>query len=358
MNNLIRPALGLLQGFIILWLLNVSPLGIPGTVTAAIVLTFPLFALQVKLPKRSSLLIGLGILFTMAVVYGYTYYHLCIALENLNALAAILTVQCSISAFIFFIFYCVAVEEQGFHFPYATLFSEAWQVVLKLFFGKVLVIALWGLCVLASLLFRLLDISIIHDIVTSKPFLCLMTPFFFGIAMTMLHQYEDVLTTCRNILLAFCRILYPVLAIISIIFLVILPFASTDFAGFWQIIILLSLLNLVLFNGIYQSGLDTPPYSQTVCIVIYTSIVLNLLYSLYILKFPWELLNGTEGTAAFVLLSSLVILALYNLSYTLAIFLSPKPWLSLIKTSNKSLALLLASMYLGLAVHWFGYGLV
>jgi hypothetical protein len=357
---LIRPALGLLQGLITLWLLYFSPLGLAGTIAAVIVFTFPLFAMQVKLPDRASLGLGLGILITMSLVYGYTYYYLGAALSRGTELdiPALLTVQCSVSAFILFIFYCVAVQENTFNFPYATLFSEAWQVILKLFFGKILVISLWGLCLLASLLFKLLNISLIHEIVTSMPFLYLMTPFFFGIAMTILHEYEEVLTKCRNILLVFCKVLYPLLVIINISFLVILPFANTDFAGFWQIIIVLSVLNLILFNGIYQSGLDTPPYPQWLCGLINITFVLNLLYSLYILKFPWELMNSSEGIPALLFLLSLAILALYNLLYTLAIFFSTKPWLSLIQIVNKALALLIAFMYLGLAFPWFGFGLV
>lgn len=355
MQGLIRPTLGLLQGVIIYFLINQTHLGQAGLIAAVVLFTFPLFALQLKLPEKENLLRGLAILVMMALVYSYTAYHLTSDLaQTTNPVTPILIAQTGLSLFIFFIFYCVLIEEKRFRFPYVSLFNQAWQIILKLILGQLLVYLIWGLFVLAALLFQLLNISVVHDIMSSNPFFYIMPPLFFGIAMTILYQYESLLTKLRNILLAFCQILYPIFVVINICFLIIIPFAHIQFANFWHIIILLSTLNIVLFNGIYQAGFDKAPYPTWFCLVIYLSLILSLIYSIYVLKFPWA---GVGRPDQLLLLLSMVILALYNVFYVLAIFCSRKPWLNGIKISNTGLALLTAIVYLVLALTGIGNNL-
>lgn len=358
MKKCMRPALGLLQGCILYWLFTQTQLSNAGLISASIVLTFPLFAMQVKLPNKNTLVLGLSLLVIMALIYGYIAYYLVNEMEHSSgSVAGILAVQCSFSAFVMFIFYCVAIEEKGLSFPYATLFSESWQVIFKLSLGKLLVLLTWGLFLLASLLFQLLNISIIHQIVSSKAFSYTMLPCFFGIAMTILYEYEDILTKLRNILLAFCTFLYPLFIVISLSFMLVAPFSDKKLADFWVVITVLSTLNIVLFNGIFQAGPSKPPYSRWFCNLIYASMIMTFIYSMYVLQFPWKDMN-TYGIKplSFLSLVSLIILALYNFCYSLAIFYSKKPWLNMIKILNTSLALLVALLYLGMALPWFNIG--
>ena len=349
MNKLIRPILGLLQGIVIYLLINYTHLSNAGLVCSVILLTFPLFALQIKLPTAETLPMGLGMIMVMAMVYSYIAYYLVNALEvNGNLIAPILGMQCIASAFIFYVFYCVAIEEKRFSFPYISLFNEAWRVVLKLLLGQLLVTLIWGLFLLAGQLFTLLNINFVQNVVLSASFFYIMPPLFFGIAMAILHQYEDLLTKLRNILLVFCKILYPLFVVINVCFLIAVPFAHIEFNTFWPTIILLSGINIVLFNGIYQAGFDSSPYPKWFSALIYLSLIITMIYSLYILKFPWE--NSTHQPDQLLIIISLTILALYNVFYVLAIFLSRKPWLSLIKITNTSLALLTAIVYLILAL--------
>ncbi|WP_025386240.1 pentapeptide repeat-containing protein [Legionella oakridgensis] len=214
-----------------------------------------------------------------------------------------------------------------------------------------------GLCTLAALLFQLLDIPFIQKIVFSPAFFYIMPPFFFGIAMTILHQYEQILTKLRNILLAFCKFLYPIFVVICLAFLLAIPFANRAFADFWPVIVVLSAFNILLFNGIFQAGLDKEPYVHWFCYLIYACFILSALYSLFVLKYPWlEMWNYGMTPLALLLLIALIIHALYNVSYSLAIFFSQKPWLSMIKPVNTMLALFIAVVYLILALPWFHIG--
>jgi hypothetical protein len=352
--NYIRPVLGLLQGIIIYALIkaNLSP---ETTLCAAIILTFPLFSLQIKLPERRSLPLGLTILMVMAILYGIAGYHLIHGFAELTTyVPLIIAAQCILSAFIVFIFYCVAVDENRLVFAYPALFNEFWQALLKLFLGHILVYLTWGLCWLAATLFGVLGISAIYDVVSSHWFFYIMPPFFFGIAMTILYNYESILTKLRDILLAFSKFLYPILVVISLGFFVAIPFANKSISEFWVILIGLNILHIILFNGVFQSGMDSPPYAPWFRGLIYAVMALLCIYSFYILKFPYQDIQASGlKPELFYLVLFLVILCLYNLGYSLAVVLSKTPWLSLIKPINTYIALFVAALYLVLALPGF-----
>jgi hypothetical protein len=346
----VRPALGLLQGIIIYALVR-SNLDLAVGLCAAIVLTFPLFCLQVKLLTRATFALGMSMLAVMAILYGIAGYHLASGfLKSATYIPLILAPQCILSAFIFFIFYCVAVEEGKLSFPYTSLFSESWQVVLKLILGNILVYWTWGLCWLAAGLFQLLGISLVYELVTSQAFHYIMPAFFFGISMTILYRYETIITKLRDIVLAFSKFLYPILVVISLCFLVAVPFANKAFSEFWMIIVLISALNIILFNGIYQAGVEQRPYPEWFCYCIYATFILLGVYSVYILKFPYaQIRDFGLKPAVFYALIALIFLCFYCIGYVAAIF-SKKPWLSLIKPVNTYIAMGIVLVYLLLAL--------
>jgi hypothetical protein len=350
--SLLKPLFGLLQGLATYILIRYLDFSNATTFFAIIIITFPLFALQIKLPSRQNLLFGLGIIMAIALIYGITAYQLIknITLHPQSYISGLLALQCAYSAFIAFIFYCVMVEEEGFRFPYSTLFTEAWQVVIKLILGTLLVLLTWGLCQLASLLFGLLEITQVHDVVYSEAFFYIMLPFFFGIAMFLLHSQEELMTKMRTILLAFCKFLYPIFAVISLCFFAVVPFAKIHFSDFWQVTLLLSSLSIILFNGVFQAGSKQSPYSRVWTLVIYAALIITTVYSFFIIKFPLLSLHQSGFSADyFLLIIILLILATYNLCYSLAIFFSKKPWLSLVKPANTLIAVVVAALYLVLA---------
>lgn len=350
---ILRPALGLLQGIITYLLLNYGEWSYTTVACILFITTFPLFALQIKLPQKKALPLSAAILGIITAVYGIAVYHLVSDLVEFESIITpILLAQCSISLLIVFVFYCVVVEENKLTFPYVTLFNQAWQVIIKVSLGKVLVFLTWGLCWLAASLFSLLNISMVQELVNSDIFFYVMPFFFFGIAMEILQRYEDIIRKLRNIALAFCQFLYPIFVVINLSFLLIIPFTYRAFVDFWQIIILLAALNIILFNGIYQAGLQQPPYHRGFRWVIYASMLMTTIYAMLIIKYPLlVMMDYGLKPYAFVLLVLLIILALYNACYTLAIvFNHDTPWLSLIKPFNTGLAVAVALVYLIMAM--------
>ena len=355
MTKLIRPALGLLQGCIIYLLFNLSAFSIPGKVSLAFLLTFPLFALQIKLPKKSTVSLALSLLVALSMVFSLYAYYLLGSITTINNMfTTLIAVQCSISAFIFYIFYCVAAEEGRISFCYSALFRESWQVILKLFFGNLLVLLICKLFSLAAMLFIAINIDVIHQIVISNEFFYIMIPFFFGISMTILSDHEDILTQFRDILLAFCKLLYPIFVVISLSFLLISPFTDIPYEKSWMFVPLLSIINILLFNGIYQGGLDKAPYSSILCKLIYANIFISFGFSIYLLKFPFDSIHSLGlKPESFLIITYLMIIALYNLDYCLAVLFSKKPWLSMLKILNTIMALFIATLFLLLALPWF-----
>lgn len=350
MTYFIRPILGLLQGIVIYSVMYHSSLSDTGKIATIILLAFPLFGLQLKLPQKDTWRLGVLILIIMAMIYAYVDYHLFID----QALSPVLLSQSTVSAFIFFCFYCVVMEEKRMTFPYLTVFNEAWKVVLYIMLGQAFVFLTWGLFHLAAFLFNLLNISIISTMINSHAFFYMVPPLLFGIAITILYEHQTILTKFRTILLAFCKGLYPLFVVINLGFLIAVPFAHKAFADFWQITILLSTINIVLFNGIYQAGFEKPPYPTWFCLLIYASMILLFGYTLYDLRFVWPITNATGlEPVAFLLMILLLILSTYHACYSLAIVFSKRPWLSMVKPVNTILALAIALLYLGLSLPWF-----
>lgn len=346
MKTYIKPFLGLLQGCLLYGIVNHTHLSSPLMISLLITILFPLFALQVKLPAKNMLILGLGILITLSVVYGYAAYHM---LTDLKPTTPILIVQFGLSGFILFVFYCAAMEEKHLTWSYPTLFGESWQVILKLFLGKLLVLLTYGLCWIAGSLFQLLNLSFVHDAVTSHPFLYIMPSFFFGISMLILEQYDVMLTKFRNISLSFCHFLYPLFIVISLSFFIMVPMASKPFTELWRATLYLGLLNILLFNGLFQGGLTTPPYTLWFRNILYVSMIVTLGYLLYTFQFPWAMVQDLQS-GSFLLIAFLSLLIFYHLGYCLAIFCSTKSWLNWIKPINTGLALWTAILYLGLAL--------
>jgi hypothetical protein len=348
----LKPILGLIQGLIVYWLLKITDLNAADKISYLIALTLPLLGLQIKLPSKDRIAQGLALLIVMGLLYGYAAHHI-ISIRYLSGggLSLILAIQCMVSAFIAFVFYCALMEEKRLGVHYATLFCEGWQVILKIICGNLLVFLTVGLFNIGGELFQSLDISWVRQFVRSDQFTFILPSFFFGIAMAILHQYEDVLAKLRNILLAFCHFLYPILVVISLSFLLVIPFSNKSFANFWQAIILLSGFNILLFNGVFQAGLTKSPYARWFSFLIYALFIVTTIYLFYTLKFPiLEMRQHGFTMEIFLLFLLPLFLLAYSLFYSLAIFFSKESWLSMVKSTNTILALIIALIYLILAL--------
>lgn len=335
----IKIGFGLAQGLLTYALTKQSFFSPPISTSLLIALTFPFFALQIKLPSAPFTRQNLFFLMGMSLFYGY------VAFRSWDCgFSIILTVL--MSMFIVFVFYCTAVEEQGCLFPYQTLFNEAWKTVLKLLLGALFTISLFYLFIFSSILFYTIDITSIAKLVYSSEFFLIMPSVFFGTATTALDQYETLLVKLRDILLAFCKFLYPVVLVISLSFLLSAPFVTKIPSKFWFMIMLIDFFNIVLFNGVFQAGLSRPLYAKWFLPFIAVTFILLAAYSLYALKFfAFLMIQGSISIHTSLPLMTIAILTLYTMAYSVVWFIKQPPWLSMMKPMNTILALITAAVY-------------
>jgi hypothetical protein len=343
----IKIVLGACQALINYWLISDLTLGPAATVFIYALCSIPLFALQIKLPAKETIPWALPMLMVLALVYAYIAYRFTGGRFCANELIP----QTGISLFIFLTFYFTIVEEKRLAFPYPTLFNEAWKTILKIILGSLFAMLAWGLFFFAAILFDMLSIHFIIEIVTSSTFQVIMPAFFFGIAMYALDNYESLIIKLRDILLFFCKWLYPLCLIISLCFLITVPFSPKPIADYWMVINVICSINILLFNGVYQDGLSQSPYSRWVTPVINASFIIMAVYSIYILKFSiQDAFRDVLDIHLFISMITMVLLAMYPVTYSLAICFSNTRWLDRIKEANITLAFLIACIYLLLAL--------
>ncbi|MFY7698483.1 MAG: pentapeptide repeat-containing protein [Legionella sp.] len=356
MTQLFRPIVGLIQGIIIYYFLYCNQLSDEIKLAGLVITSFPLFALQLKLPNKNNWLLAITLLIPMAIAYSYAALYLLTVTAILdNYVATLLAGQCVISAFIVTIFYCVSMDDHQYSpsSVYAMLFHQTWEIILKIVLGSLLLSFFWGLSALAALLFEILDITFISRIISSKEFYSITPTVVFGMGMSILNEKEFILYRFRQIILAFCKLAYPIYVIITTSFLLLFPFSSQTLADFWPLIILLNIVNIILFNNIFQEGLNQQPYRPWFANIICLCLLLSGGYSLYILKFAkYQLLDHDLTPSHLLIAIALALNALYGLGYIVAIFINNKPWMNLVKSINISLAILIACLYLGLSLPW------
>ncbi len=343
--SFLKIIFGLFVGLISYQIFEYHPFTDPIAAFTFITLTLPLLLLQIKLPSRQTVAFSIPFLIGMGLIYGYIHYRL--FNHVIDGCSFALWPNAMTSAFIISIFYFVALEERCVAFPYQGLFNEAWKTILKLLLGTLFSLLIWGLFSFAAMLSDILTIQVIHEMVYSSEFSWIMPPVFFGIAMFALDSHEAILVKLRDILLVFCRYLYPLAVVISLLFLFVAPFSPKSISEFWKMIPVICSLNIVLFNGVFQAGQSKSPYATWFTPLIGASFIVMSVYSLYILRFPVsQAIEHGLDARHFLLIEALIILALYNIGYSAAWISNKEPWLGLVKHTNKYLALMMAVIYL------------
>lgn len=337
----IKIWLGLFLGLTNYWLSNYSSLGTAGNAFVFVASNIILFVPQIKLPPRSIALKSSLFLIGMGILYGAIAYRTVHIWTS-----CFLIPECVMSSFIVLVFYCVALEQQRCTFPYQNLFNEAWKVIFRIILGTIFVSSIWGLCCFAGFLFGFLSITAVRELVSSQAFNIIMYPIFFSLLMVALDNYEEILIKFRDILLVFCKFLYPVCLVISLCFLCAAPFSLPRQDILNPLIIAICSLNITLFNGVFQAGLTKPPYAKWFTPLISLSFIILSIYSFSLLKEPLvNLTNMGLTTPIFLSLLARLFLITYPVSYAIAVIFSKQPWLSMIKGANTYIAIAFAVVY-------------
>lgn len=147
---------------------------------------------------------------------------------------------------------------------YDALFERAWQNGLTLALALLFTGLTWLLLWLWGALFALLKIDFFRELFREDAFIALATGTLAGFGVLIGRTQHRAIQITRQVLFAICRGLLPLLAFITVIFTVSLPF--TGLQPLWEtrsatsLLIMLSLLLIALTNAVYQHDSDQPAY--------------------------------------------------------------------------------------------------
>lgn len=166
---------------------------------------------------------------------------------------------------------------------YSKLFSLSWRNILTLGLAILFTLMFWAVLMLWAALFRAIEIDFFYDLFTERWFFYPVLALANGFGIILFRQLSQVIDTVRRILQVLMKFLLVILAFVSMIFLVSLPF--TGLAPLWEsggsgLILAMQGLMLFFLNAVYQDDPEVRPYYLWLHRFIYVGMALLPIYSL------------------------------------------------------------------------------
>ncbi len=235
------------------------------------------------------------------------------------------------------------------HFPYVSLFENAWNNTFTFIIAWVFTGIFWALLMLWASLFRVLKISFFFDVFTSPYFYYPALSAVSAFAVYLGRKHVSAVVTVRRIVLSIFRGLLPLLALIALLFLAALPF--TGLAPLWatghatSLMLTLQLLLILFLNAVYQDGTGEPPYHRALRRVIELAILLAPVYTLlcfYALSLRIDQHGWSVDRVWAVLITGLA--GCYLVGYATAVVWRRKAWMGLMSPLNVGVAMVVIAV--------------
>ncbi|MPR03383.1 DUF4153 domain-containing protein [Pseudomonas sp. MAFF 212408] len=234
---------------------------------------------------------------------------------------------------------------KGQRWRYEDLFQQAWNSVFIVLCALILV----GMCMLLlelwAQLFVMLRIDFFERHFRSRLFLCISLPLVFALGMHLGSRNDRIIGQMRGMLLGACRLLLPLIALISVLFTLTLPF--TGLARIWAtgystpILLVLAGAQLFLLNGVFQAGDQPRPYPTWLTHFIALSLLcLPVLAGLAFYSSWLRVEQYALSPQRFIALALALLCGLYGVAAVWAVALRSQVWLGNLRRTNPPLALL------------------
>lgn len=238
---------------------------------------------------------------------------------------------------------------KGQRWRYEDLFQQAWNSVFIVLYALILVGLFMALLKLWSRLFLMLGIEFFERHFWSELFLCFALPLVFALGMYLAARSEKVIGQMRSMLLSACGLLLPLIALISVLFTLALPF--TGLGRIWAtgystpILLVLAGAQLFLLNGVFQDGRQPRPYPQWLTRFIELSLLcLPVLAALAFYSSWLRVEQYALSPQRFIALAAALMCGLYGLAAVWAVVLRKPVWLGNLRVTNPALALLFCAL--------------
>lgn len=235
---------------------------------------------------------------------------------------------------------------------YACLFDNAWTIFVKATAAGVFLGAFWLVILLAISLFDLVGLTFLEDLVRIEWVSAGLSGMVWGLALGVLSDLRGVVVTLRWVALGLLRLLMPLVAVVSAIFIVMVPirglegvFSGLSAAGVLMgvAVLAISLVTSVV-DGDDEHGSQAPWMHWFVRLQIATLPIVSGLafYAVWlrVSQYGWTRPRLVAFVAAAVLLG-------YALGYV-ASMLAGRNWRGWLRQVNGAMACLL----IGLAALW------
>ena len=222
--------IGLLQGIVFYYadrLFTSSQVLLTGALAVALVGGTLLQLLGEKARQWRALLPTLAFTLLVSGMTMWVFYraeHLLISRREVDAWCISLVLLSYICAS-FLVAWPVA---KGQRWRYEDLFQQAWNSVFRVLYALILVGIFLLLLKLWSRLFLMLGIEFFELHFWSQTFMCFSVPLVFALGMYMGGRSEKIIGQMRGMLFGACGLLLPLIALISVLFTLTLPFTGLD----------------------------------------------------------------------------------------------------------------------------------
>ncbi len=216
---------------------------------------------------------------------------------------------------------------------YRILFEGLWTTIPLLVFASLFAALANGLIVLAAMLFRTVNHDWLWHFYLINPhvhFISASIWFFIGLALA--QQNIQLIYNLRFLLLKMMSGLFPLLALISTIYMFLYIInLSSGYSSVNTLFVLtpLCVLGIIFFNAYFQDGTDPEPTSPWFLWFLKSYRVLLFLITLLVIYNLFKQITVETNT-----LVSIISLFLFTLTYAISAFLKPEQEVSCIGKGN------------------------
>lgn len=234
---------------------------------------------------------------------------------------------------------------------YSALFLYSWRNFLTLGLSVLFTLAVWAVFMLWAALFKVIQIDFFDDLFAKQWFYYPTLSLAFAFGIIIFRNQAGVIDTITRIQQALMKFLLVILALVSVLFMLALPF--TGLTPLWEtghgslLILCLQALMLFFLNAVYQADADSRPYPLWLHRAIYAAVALLPIYSLiacYGLMLRVEQYGWSVSRCWGLLLWA--ILALFSVGYLWGILKKRDLWLQHLSWINVRMGLVLLAVML------------
>ncbi len=254
-----------------------------------------------------------------------------------------------IAAFVTMIFliipFAMTRSERGrdwLHYP--SVFDHAWTTFVRIFVSNLFMWLVFGLLWASAYLLTLVELDVLKDLLEEEWFAFTILGAVFGVSMAILQELSGIVVTIRRIILTLLRLLLPFVAVVTTLFIVLVPFRGLDEVfGSWSAAATILSMAVVAITLITASVDGRDEHAARVAMMVWSarlmSVVLPLMSGIAVYAI-WLRIDEYGWTPQRMLASigALIVLT-YALAYCFGVLLRFQEWRPVIRKANIGVAL-------------------